>query len=460
MNDTITAIATPEGRGGISVIRISGPEAFRVAGRLFVPSDRKQSSIRPWRVRSGVFRDPDTGVTLDEVLTTCFRHPHSYTGEDVVEVSCHGSPLITRSILELIIRHGVRPAEPGEFTRRAFESGRIDLSQAEAVAMMTASESETSRHAAMSMLQGGLREPLRRIRKAITGLRTAFELDLDFPEEGQSVPVEQVESSFRDAEQILKNLIDAGDAGENLRQCRQIVISGKVNAGKSSLFNQLTGRDRAIVSSEEGTTRDILEISATWQGCRLTLVDTAGIRSSRSVAETEAVRRSMEALVAADMVIHVIDGANPDPELLWSSIEVIRNGVILVFWNKTDICPPDPALIARILAEKRITGLLQGSAKAGQGIGELRLLIGNVLNRQTADHSGEAFLMMTVRQRNTLDSTLSLVIEARQRYGESVGLECIVPLLRSIDTNLGLILGDTIPPDILEEIFSGFCIGK
>ncbi|MBN1879301.1 tRNA uridine-5-carboxymethylaminomethyl(34) synthesis GTPase MnmE [bacterium] len=460
MNDTIAAVSTPEGRGGISIVRISGPDTLQIIQKLFIPRSFSSSKLRPWKVYCGYFQDPDTSIIQDEILVTFFKGPQSYTGEDAAEFSCHGSPFITQSLLEIVIRMGARPADPGEFTRRAFENGKIDLSQAEAVAMITASESENARRAALNMLQGGLARPVRNIRDSITRLRVILEIDLDFPEEAITIDSQSILQTFLEAEIQLQNLVDAGSAGDRLRQCRQIVISGKVNAGKSSLFNQLTGRDRAIVSTEEGTTRDLLEAMSEWHGCRLTLVDTAGIRESHSAAETEAVKRSLAALETADAIIYVIDGANPDVGLLETTIKLVRESAIVIFWNKTDICPPDQSLVEQIQTDPRISGFLQGSARFGWGIVELRTLLRDLLDQSNPDIRENPILMMTIRQRNALEQSLALIRDAGKMMRDGIEPECIVPSLRSIDHHLGSILGDTLPPDILGEIFAGFCIGK
>ncbi len=460
MNETIAAIATPEGHGGLSVIRISGPEAIRIVSTLFFSRHQSRLEKHPWRMTRGHIRNPLTGELLDEVLAVSFRAPRSFTGEDTVEFSCHGNPNITRSIMDAIIGAGARPAEPGEFTRRAFENGRIDMSQAEAIAQITACESDAARQSALSILTGGLSTPIRQLRSTITRLRTAFELDLDFPEENASVPESLVRSQFQDSIFILQNLMDSGDIGEQLRRCRRIVISGKVNAGKSSLFNQLTGRERAIVSDEPGTTRDIIEVPSDWQGCRLMLVDSAGIRQSPSSAEKEAVRRSIETLETADFVIYVIDGLEPDMELLETVLNLAMKARVIAFWNKADLIEPKQEHVDRIRNNERISGFFKGSARHGQGILELRQGVCALLTKHQPDFRSGEFLMMTLRQRSAIESSLKLVREADELFRCATGSECIIPMLRSVDHHLGLILGDTLMPDVLGEIFSGFCIGK
>jgi len=459
MTDTITAIATPEGHGAVSIIRVSGPKSFDSVFHLFVPNQPSKARIKPWRVTSGYVKHPQSGTFIDEVLIVFFKGPRSYTGEDVVEISCHGNPLITHAILDAILCMDVRPAEPGEFTRRAFENGRIDLSKAEAVAMIMASESDSARRAAFTMLRGGLNDPIQRIRKSVSDMRMAFELDLDFPEEDVSVPEADIRQSFGEAERVLVNLIDAGSRGEQMQRGHSIVITGKVNAGKSSLFNQLIGRDKAIVSEEPGTTRDSLDIHFNWNGCQLTLIDTAGIRQSQSIAETEAVRRTTSLLESADLVIYVVDGLNPDLELLSSISHYTVHTPILVFWNKTDIVNPTKTDIETVKSFNYVVGCLEGSALSGTGIRELGNEITSLMQAHK-DDSSQPYLMMTLRQQNILKKSLDLLKEAQALFDSGVDFECIIPVLKVLDNNLGAILGDTVSPDILKKIFSGFCIGK
>jgi tRNA modification GTPase len=459
MNDTIAAVATPAGRGALSVIRVSGPDTVARVARAIKPCRRPLAKLKPWRLNLARAHDPATGSLIDEVLLAVFKGPKSYTGEDMIEISCHGNPQVVRSVLEALISTGIRLAEPGEFTRRAFENGRIDLSRAEAIAMMTAAETDAARRAVLRVLDGGLGDPVRAVRNLVTDIRMAFELELDFPDENVSYPAETIEKRLHDAENTLTELIDAGHAGDLADSDHHVVISGKVNAGKSTLFNQLTGRNRAIVSDEAGTTRDALEIPAEWNDYRLTLVDTAGIRQAVSPAEQEAVHRTQTLLRHADLIVYVIDGADPDLELLTRVNLIAGYPRMLIFWNKTDLGTPDKNHITAITAFDNVIGFIQGSAREGKEINSLRDAILSHLSRSSSDAS-ETLLMMSLRQRNALEDALRLTREAHDLYHSNAGLECITPLLRTVDHRLGLILGDTVSPDLLTGIFSSFCIGK
>ncbi len=459
MKDTIAAIATPEGFGAISVIRLSGNQVSVTAQKIIRPLYKPFSKIKSHQATVANIVHPVTGDVLDETLVTFFKKPHSFTGEDVLEISCHGNPFITRAILEAILVTNVRLAEPGEFTRRAFENQRIDLSKAEAVAMMTTSESEIARKAALQILCGGLSEPVQKIRGYITEIRSAFELDLDFPEEDDHVPGYIITEHFHNAADALENLVNSGHLSDQYRVKNNVIIAGNVNAGKSTLFNQLTGRNRAIVSDEPGTTRDILEITAEWHGCTLSLVDTAGIRDSQSNAETEAVRRTSAALQQATLIIYVVDGSKPQTSHVKNITMHSSDTPILVFWNKTDLKKPDKSDVDKINDYKNVAGLILGSAKEGTGIKILRQEISSLVQK-ISNKGSESMIMVSTRQKSALDKAYELIREAKQLYQINTGTECIVPLLKEVDYLLGLILGDTVSPDVLSNIFSNFCIGK
>jgi tRNA modification GTPase len=459
MKDTIAAIATPEGFGAISVIRMSGKHIMTSAGQILRLHNKPFSQIKTRHATVANVVHPFTGDVIDEVLVTYFKQPNSFTGEDVLEIGCHGNPLVVKSILEAIFLTGARPAEPGEFTRRAFENQRIDLTRAEAVALMTTSESTRARKAALQVLNGGLSEPANDVRTHITEIRTAIELELDFPDEDDGVSADVITNHLDKADSILKNLLSSGNLGDQFRTHHNVVIAGNVNAGKSTLFNKLTGRNRAIVSDEPGTTRDVLETAVEWHGCTLTLIDTAGIRSSLSAAETEAVRRTSMVLQHASLIIYVIDGYNPSLKMLENIIRDSNESAIFVFWNKNDLNKPKQNDIDVLSRNKHVTGFIQGSAKHDIGVETLRSNISSAIVNSSENFT-ESFLMLSARQTSALESASKLIHEIKQLYTTGVDLECIVPLLKETDYQMGLILGDTVSPDILSHIFSNFCIGK
>ncbi|HPQ42035.1 MAG TPA: GTP-binding protein, partial [bacterium] len=359
-----------------------------------------------------------------------------------------------------LLKAGAQMASPGEFTRRAFVNGRVDLSRAEAVAMMTAAESRTELALAMKMLQGGLSSPIRRIRERILHILTAIELDLDFPEEAASISRTEMMDSLRDATIELTNLLDAGSRGEQLRGGREIVLAGRVNVGKSSVFNRLMARDRAIVSSEPGTTRDVLEAHVEWGESRITVIDTAGLRTSDSIAETIAVQRSSESLKNADLIVYIVDSTRPDIPLLEDVIHSVPAAGIIVFWNKIDIgTPPSEDQRHRIEQMPRVDSVIDGSALTGTGIDILRNRITSAIHRDSTS-IGDLSLMITLRQKQSLMEARQALADAAGVFDMDEGSECAVPMLHEVNYLLGSIIGDTAAPDVLGTIFSSFCIGK
>jgi len=460
MVDTITAIATPEGHGALSIIRISGPHSLTTAQQIFKPLYTKDFSRDPWKLHSGHIIHANTTEPIDEALLVFFKAPRSYTGDDLIEITCHGSPIVAKAVLNNILLTGVRLAKPGEFTRRAFTNGRIDLSKAEAVAQMTATDSEASMKAALKLLQGGLSDPVKEIRKVILHILTSIELDLDFPEEVASIPEEDVKKFLLETERKLQNLIEAGNRGDVLTRTTDIVLAGRVNAGKSSLYNRLAGRSKAIVSDEPGTTRDALESSFEWDGCSITLIDTAGLRQTTSKAETEAVRRAYSILEHAQIILYVIDGTNPDIKLLEDVSNSVQNAEIIVFWNKIDISrSPSEIEQSDITRLSNVTTMFSGSAHKGMNVIQLRKYLIDVINSKIPDHSSLS-LIISLRQKEALISASQNIKTAVKTFIAKAGPECVVPMLLAADRSLGEILGDTVSPDVLGEIFSTFCIGK
>ncbi|MBN1295955.1 tRNA uridine-5-carboxymethylaminomethyl(34) synthesis GTPase MnmE [bacterium] len=465
MTRTVAAIATPPGHGGISVIRISGPRAREVVQTVFKPvgpsvEPAHQAVLCSWRVHSGLCIDPDTDDILDEVLVTFFKAPRSYTGEDTVEISCHGNPVITETLMQALLRQGVDLAGPGEFTRRAFQNGRIDLSRAEAVAAMTMAASRADAKLALKLLRGGLSGPVCRIRDQVRALLTRIELDLDFPDESVPMPVCDGNNWVETIVTALETLVSAGDDGDRMRGGHNIVLAGRVNAGKSSVFNQLMNRDRAIVSDEPGTTRDILEANPEWSAYAITLIDTAGYRNTESTAEILAMQRTADALKTADLIVYVMDSVTPDIDLLADVIHTDGDTPVIVFWNKTDIGPePGQSQQHRVSGMRSIQQIICGSAKTGTGIDTLRQTIIAHVTHGAGNPSGQV-LMLSLRQKNALQLARDAAYDAAQVVHRGDGFECMVPALQSADYHLGSIIGDTTPPDVLGSIFSEFCIGK
>ncbi len=456
-SDPIAAIATAPGKGALAVIRLTGNGVREIAARIISP--RVSRPFSPWRVFLGDLHDPVTLETIDEVTAVFYQAPKSYTGEDMVEVFCHGSPVVAETVLRACFDAGARQAGPGEFTRRAFQNGRIDLSQAESVALLSAAASDAERRAALAILAGGLSEPLTRIRRDLIHAIAGLELDLDFPEEEASIPLETTLAMLRSAQSEVISLEAAGERAERAGRGVRVVIAGTVNAGKSRLFNRLAGAERAIVTDEPGTTRDAIEIVLGGRSLDITLVDTAGFRPTDSVAETEGIRRTIRHLDAADLILAVIDLTRPSDESLEPLIRYIARTPIIVVCNKLDLAGLSAEASRRAIAETfPECAVICVSALRGDGIDVLR----EEIRRKATGGDAEAGvgLALTTRIRTALGICRNDLDEAIRAVTEGVSPECIVPAIRSACDHIGEILGDHAPPDVLGTIFDSFCIGK
>ncbi|MCG2814089.1 MAG: tRNA uridine-5-carboxymethylaminomethyl(34) synthesis GTPase MnmE, partial [Thermodesulfovibrionales bacterium] len=339
LDDTIAAISTPPGEGGIGIVRLTGKDAIKIADRLFHSSKGKTLfDSASHRIIHGFIKDSSTGETVDEVLVSVMRSPNTYTREDIVEINCHGGMSPLREALELAVKHGARLAEPGEFTKRAFLNGRIDLSEAEAVLDLIRAKTDESRRIALEQLRGRLSEKILNLREQLTKICVFIEACIDFPEE--EIELASRKEIVESAETILKelaSLLKSYDEGRFFREGLAAAIVGRPNVGKSSLLNALLQKDRAIVTDTPGTTRDTIEEYLNINGLPLRIIDTAGIRESHDMAEKEGVRRSIRAMEVADLVMAVIDGSEP---LKDEDIEVLgktkgKNTIIVI--NKSDL---------------------------------------------------------------------------------------------------------------------------
>lgn len=458
MDDTIAAIATPPGEGGIHVIRLSGPAAWAIAGALFRPAPSVPlESIEPLKVTFGHIADPSTGTVIDEVLLTRFQAPRSYTGEDVVEISGHGGPFVASRILQLAFDHGARPAKPGEFTRRAFLNGRIDLTQAEAVADLIHAVSDRALTAAVAQLQGNLSAVLNEHYAALLAVLTQLEAAIDFPEEGLEFEKKQaLAQQVRTVQEAIDRLIATFRQGRIYREGLHVALVGKPNVGKSSLLNALLQEDRAIVTPHPGTTRDVLEERVRIKDLHITLVDTAGIRHQPEEIEEEGIRRTRRALEQADLALVLLDASRPldanDDILLNETREATR----LVVLNKTDL----PTHLDTAALQKRLgdAGWLSLSAATGEGLDTLiDRLHDRCLQGVTA---GEGAVITRERHRQALAETRGALERAVDSLEGDWSEDLIAVDLNHALEHLGGLLGKTFVEDLLDQIFDDFCIGK
>ncbi len=455
LNDTIAAIATPLGEGGLAVVRVSGPEALAVAGRCFAPAGRNNLSpaaAASHTVHFGhIVRD---GQKLDEVLLTVLRAPRTMTREDVVEISCHGGLLPAKLVLDTLLSQGARLAHPGEFTQRAFLNGRIDLTQAEAVNDLIHSRTELALAMASEQLSGKLSRLINQMRDRLLGLMAQVEAHIDFPEEDIAPQTrEQLLRELSESTAQMERLLETAREGRILRQGISVAIIGLPNAGKSSLLNQLLGFDRAIISPQAGTTRDTIEVFANLRGLPLLLTDTAGLREAADPIEQEGVRRSLEALARADLVLQVVDAsqnraASADPPL-----PGLKGKARIRILNKIDL----PG--AHLEFEPDGIPTIPVSCQTGQGIEALKEAIKKLV---WAGGVAAEMLEVMINSRHQ-----ELLAKARQSaHAAAAGLQDALPLelaamdLRRAINFLGEIVGKTITEDLLDSIFSQFCIGK
>lgn len=436
---TIAAVATPPGTGAIAVVRMSGSRAAHIAERC---CGRTLAARRATLVR---LRNA-AGDVVDEAVATYFAGPASYTGEDVVEISCHGGMLVTRRVLECLLAAGAQPAEPGEFSRRAFANGKLDLTQAEAVMDIISAGSDLALRAAQNQLQGAISTRVQAAADRLISTAAHLEAYIDFPEEEISPDTtEQLASAMSEVELDLQHLLDTADEGRLLREGVRTAIIGSPNVGKSSLLNMLLGYDRAIVSDVAGTTRDTIEESVSFAGLRLRLTDTAGLRESADAIEQAGMERSLRAGAEADLVLQVADITQPPPAPLNLPAGCSR----LLVLNKADL-PPHPAW-----AEKSGIRL---SCRTGEGRAELEQAIAALFLRQ--DAAAADFAAINTRHRFALQQAVMALQQARASLLAAQSPEFTDVDLRAALDALGSIIGRIDTEDILARVFATFCLGK
>ena len=455
--DTIAAAATAMGSAGIGIIRISGTDAFAVLEKVFRPkNEKKVMSEQPgYTVHYGMAVDGEQ--VLDEVLVMLMRGPHSYTAEDMAEIDCHGGRLVMQKILEAVLKNGARAAEPGEFTKRAFLNGRMDLSQAEAVMDLIQSKNEMALKSSLAQLKGNVRQEIEKLRAQILYEMAFVEAALDDPEhislDGYS---EELLEKMRGIAAEVERLLKSSESGRMLKEGIKTVILGKPNAGKSSLLNVLLGEERAIVTEIAGTTRDVLEEQLQLGEVSLQLLDTAGIRSTEDVVEQIGVERARKQAEDADLILYVADSSRVLDESDEEILKLLEGKKALVLLNKSDL---DPVITPQIMRERTGHPVLVISAKEGAGIQELEEKIRSLFFRGEVDFNDEV-LITNLRQKQALmdaSKSLSMVIESIEN---GMPEDFFTIDLKDAYTSLGFIIGEEIGDDLANEIFGKFCMGK
>lgn len=455
--DTIAAIATAMSNCGIGIVRISGDEAFEVADRIFHPKkgEKKVSQMDSHTVHYGYIIDGDE--TIDEVLLLVMRGPKTYTCEDVVEIDCHGGVLVMRRLLETVLKYGARPAEPGEFTKRAFLNGRIDLSQAESVIDVINAKNDLALKSSVSQLKGSVLEKIKEIREILLHELAFIESALDDPEhyslDGYH---EELEEKMSDILNRTQKLLASADNGKMLKEGINTVIVGKPNAGKSSLLNILVGEERAIVTEIAGTTRDILEEQIQIGSIGLNVIDTAGIRDTEDIVEKIGVSKSKEYLQKADLVIYVVDSSTDLDDNDNEIISSIRDKKAIVLLNKSDL---ETKTTKEEIGTYLDHPVLTISAKERQGIEELEQTIEEMFFSGKISFNDEVYIT-NARQKNALAEAVKSLQMVIGSIRDEMPEDFLTIDMMSAYEELGTIIGEVVGEDLVNEIFSKFCMGK
>lgn len=452
--DTIAAISTPKGEGGIAIIRISGDKSFEILDKIFVKKN-PNANLGFYKLNYGFIKDGEK--TVDEVMAVRLKAPKSYTCEDIVEINCHGGTLVSEKVLELVLRNGARHAESGEFTKRAFMNGRIDLSQAEAVMDIIQGKTEKSVSLSLDQLRGDLRDKVNHFKKALLDITAHVNVVLDYPEEGIDDPLPaELRNNLEKVYEEANRLIDSYDTGKKIKEGIKTVIVGKPNVGKSTLLNALLHEERAIVTHVAGTTRDVIEEIINIKGVPLVLVDTAGIRKTDDIVENIGVEKSKQFIGKADLVLLVLDASK---ELENEDIEVINQikenkKKVIVLLNKID-------LNKKInLAGHNLENIVEISAKDNIGIEDMQEKIYSYIVEEDVENSSEKLIITNIRHKTALEKTKDAIKNIFETIDMGLPMDLISVDLKEALDSLSEITGEISSEDILDHVFGNFCVGK
>lgn len=457
MEDTIAAIATAMAPSGIGIVRISGPEAVAVADRLYrgKKKEKKLADMKSHTIHYGWIVEKEQ--VLDEVLVMLMREPHSYTGEDTVEIDCHGGVLAVKRVLEAVLHAGARIADPGEFTKRAFLNGRIDLSQAEAVMDVISAKSEYALQSSVSQLQGSVRRAVKEIREKLLYEIAFIESALDDPEHiSLDGYPEKLEGIVQEEKRQIEKLLKSADDGKMLQEGIKTVILGKPNAGKSSLLNLLVGEEKAIVTDIAGTTRDVLEEQISLGGISLRMLDTAGIRSTADKVEQIGVERAKEHAKNADLILYVVDASVPLDENDGQIMELLKGRKTILLLNKSDL---ETVISKEELTARIDAPVLNISAREETGLAELEALIKEMFFQGEISFNDEVYIT-NMRQKRALEEALESLKLVENSIALGMPEDFFSIDLMNAYERLGSIIGEAVGEDLVNEIFSKFCTGK
>ncbi|GGB09637.1 tRNA uridine-5-carboxymethylaminomethyl(34) synthesis GTPase MnmE [Macrococcus hajekii] len=456
--ETISSISTPMGEGAIAIVRLSGHDAVEIADRLYI-GKKTLSEVESHTINYGHIKDPETDEIIEEVMVAVMRAPRTYTRENIVEINCHGGIMTVNRILELTLSHGARLAEPGEFTKRAFLNGRIDLSQAEGIMDFIRSKTDRASKVAMSQIEGRLSTMIQGLRQSILEILAQVEVNIDYPEYDD---VEEATTQFllteaQKIEQAIDQLLTTSGQGKILREGLATVIIGKPNVGKSSMLNTLIQDNKAIVTEVAGTTRDVLEEYVNVRGVPLRLVDTAGIRETEDVVEKIGVERSREALNKADLILYVLNYNEPLTESDYQLAELIKSEDVIVIINKTDLEQKlDIDEVKKMMGD---APMVETSMLSQAGIDQLEEQIANLFFEGEVQQQDMTYVS-NARHISLLKSAKKSIHEAMMAAEAGVPIDMVqIDLIRTWEL-LGEVIGEEVSDSLIDQLFSQFCLGK
>lgn len=454
MNDTISAISTAYGEGGIGIVRMSGSRSYEILSDIFDNIDKVENR----KLTYGHIRDPRDGRTVDEVLVAYMKAPHTYTGEDVVEINCHGSMVALRKILDITLKEGASLAEKGEFTKRAFLNGKIDLSQAEAVIDLIKASSSSGYDVALSQLDGSFGRNISEIRQKLVDILVDITVNIDYPDEDiEEIVYENLRENIFKIKEDIDYLISTSDTGRILKDGIKIAIIGKPNVGKSSLMNRLLMENRAIVTDIPGTTRDVIQENMMIRNIPVILIDTAGIRETDDKIEKIGIEKSKETFNDADLILFLLNSGDVITDEDYSIMNRVANKNVLVLLNKSDMDRKiETDRIKEILGDKTF---LDTSMETGQGVEELKDIIEKMVYKGNLKQDN-SLIVTNARHLNLLRDASAFLEDSLKSIESNQPLEFIEIDVKNTYDDLGAILGEEVGDDILNEVFSRFCLGK
>ena len=455
---TIAAISTATGNGGIGIIRMSGKKSFEILNKFFIPVNKEKEVVKGYTMKFGYIVNPETQEKIDEVLVSYFVSPKSYTTENMCEINSHGGIIVEKKILELCLKNGAELAEPGEFTKRAFLNGRIDLAQAESVIDLINSKSDNEAKASINQLEGNLSKKIHEIRDKLLDVMADIEANIDYPEyDIEDVTNNKIENVLNEIKQDLINLSNSFENGKILKEGVKTIILGKPNAGKSSLLNSILNEERAIVSEYAGTTRDTIEEYVNIDGISLKLIDTAGIRKTDDKIEEIGVKRALKLSEDADLIIAIFDGSKELDEEDLEILNIIKNKKSIILLNKKDI--GDFNLENNENIRNASSNIIKISAKTGEGVEEIYRKVSELF-RTSEIKMNDGVIITNIRHKNQIDKAIVSVNEAIESNNSGLPIDIVSIPIKQILSDLSAITGEDVAEDIINEIFSKFCLGK